>query len=110
MKVAVIGSRGLAVPNLGEYLPPETDELVSGGARGVDTSAAEYAAAHGIPLKVFFPDYASFGRAAPIRRNIEIVDYSDLVLAFWDGESRGTAFVIKRCEKTGTPYKVFTIE
>ncbi|MCL2199413.1 MAG: DNA-protecting protein DprA [Defluviitaleaceae bacterium] len=39
MIVAVIGSRGLSVPNLGDYLPTETKEIVSGGARGVDSSA-----------------------------------------------------------------------
>lgn len=39
MKVAVIGSRGLTVPDLDKYLPPDTTEIVSGGAKGVDTSA-----------------------------------------------------------------------
>lgn len=39
MKVAVIGSRGLAVNNLEKYLPKETTEIVSGGARGIDTCA-----------------------------------------------------------------------
>ena len=44
MKIAVIGSRGITVDDLGRYLPPDTTELVSGGAKGVDTCAAEYAA------------------------------------------------------------------
>ena len=47
MKVAVIGSRGLNVSDLGRYLPENTTEIVSGGAKGVDTSAREYALAHG---------------------------------------------------------------
>ena len=42
MKVAVIGSRNLTVENLGQYLPEETTEIVSGGAKGVDTCAREY--------------------------------------------------------------------
>lgn len=42
MKVAVIGSRGLSVTDLGRYLPENTTEIVSGGAKGVDTSAREY--------------------------------------------------------------------
>ena len=50
MRVAVIGSRGLSVPNLEDYLPPETSEIVSGGARGVDTSAREYALSKGMEL------------------------------------------------------------
>lgn len=42
MKVAVIGSRGLSVTDLGRYLPENTTEIVSGDAKGVDTSAREY--------------------------------------------------------------------
>lgn len=110
MKVAVIGSRDLTVADLGTYLPPETTELVSGGARGIDRCAAAYARAHGIPLTEFLPDYAQFGRGAPLRRNVEIVDYADLVLAFWDGTSRGTRFVLETCEKKGKPYRVFIAE
>ena len=54
MRVAVIGSRNLTGQNLGEYLPEGTSEIVSGGARGVDTSAREYAKASGIKLTEFF--------------------------------------------------------
>lgn len=107
MKVAVIGSRTLAVPNLGAYLPLETTEIVSGGARGVDSDAAAYAAAHGLPLTEFRPDYATYGRAAPLLRNLQIIDYCDLVLAFWDGQSRGTSFVIDRCHKQHKALRVF---
>ena len=35
MKVAVVGSRGLHVEDLGRYLPADTTEIVSGGAVGV---------------------------------------------------------------------------
>lgn len=106
MKIAVIGSREIDNINLEKHLPPECDEIVSGGARGVDTLAAEYAKAKGLKLTVFRPDYDSFGRAAPIIRNKEIVNYADGVIAFWDGTSRGTAFVIDYCEKTKKPVKV----
>ena len=41
MKVAVIGSRGLTVSNLGDYLPCDTTEIISGGAKGVDTCARD---------------------------------------------------------------------
>jgi len=107
MKVAVVGSRNLRVDDLGSYLPEELTELVSGGARGVDTSARLYARNHDICLTEFLPDYARYGRAAPLRRNVQIVEYADLVLAFWDGKSRGTKFVIDQCKKMGVPVKVF---
>jgi hypothetical protein len=106
MKVAVIGSRGLSIPNLGEYLPAETDEVVSGGARGADSSAKAYAIANSIKLTEFLPDYSKHGRGAPLKRNIQIIEHSDFVLAFWDGVSRGTKFVIDNCKKMNVPIKV----
>ena len=110
MKVAVIGSRNLEVTELEKYLPEGVTEIVSGGARGIDACARRYAQEQGLKLTEFLPDYEQFGRSAPIRRNVTIVEYSDLVLAFWDGESRGTRFVIDHCKKTGKPIKIFQIK
>lgn len=110
MKVAVIGSRGLSVTDLGRYLPKNTTEIVSGGARGVDTSAREYALSHGIKLTEFLPEYTRFGRSAPLKRNITIIEYSDIVIAFWDGKSRGTKFVIDNCRKLGVEVRVYIID
>lgn len=110
MKVAVIGSRGVSVEDLEEYLPPATSEIVSGGAMGVDDSAAAYAIKARLPLTVFHPDYDSFGKKAPLMRNLEIIRYADLVLAFWDGRSRGTRFVIENCRRMHTPINVFLLE
>ena len=110
MKVAVIGSRSLHVSNLEKYLPPEVTEIVSGGARGVDSSAREYATANGIRIVEFLPNYKEFGRGAPLKRNLQIIEYSDTVLAFWDGVSRGTKFVIDNCKKLGVSLQVFSIE
>lgn len=62
MKVAIIGSRNRTVPNLEDYLPEGTTEIISGGAKGVDQSAREYALAHGIKLTEFLPEYAKYGR------------------------------------------------
>ena len=106
MKVAVIGSRGLTVENLKDYLPKETTEIVSGGAKGIDTGAKNYANAHGIKYKEFLPDYAIYKRGAPLKRNEKIIEYSDLVIAFWDGKSSGTKFVIDTCKKIGVDIKV----
>lgn len=110
MKVAVIGSRGLSVSNLGRYLPENTTEIVSGGAKGVDTSAREYALSHEIKLTEFLPEYTKYGRSAPLKRNITIIEYSDIVLAFWDGKSRGTKFVIDNCRKLGVEVRVYVID
>ena len=105
MKIAVVGSRDITAVNLTEYLSGG-DEIVTGGAVGVDSCAADYARAHGIKLTVFLPQYECYGRAAPIVRNQEIVDYADKVLAFWNGRSRGTLSAIRYAEKTGKPCEV----
>lgn len=110
MKVAVIGSRGLIVNDLGKYLPEDTTEIISGGARGIDTCAREYALAHNIKLTEFLPEYEKYGRSAPLKRNITIIKNADIVLAFWDGISHGTKFVIDNCKKMGVRNKIFTPE
>lgn len=99
MKLAIIGSRGLWVENLGDYLPPGVTEIVSGGAKGIDTCARQYAQEHGLKLTEFLPDYPRYGRSAPLKRNLEIIAYADQVLAFWDGNSPGTKHVINQCKK-----------
>lgn len=109
MKVAVVGSRNLRVADLGKYLPEGTTEILSGGAAGVDSSAKKYALSHGIPLTEFLPDYRRYGRAAPLKRNISIIESADLVLAFWDGASHGTRFVIENCKRLGVPVQVFRL-
>lgn len=110
MKVAIIGSRDLAVEDFSPYLPIEVTEIVSGGARGIDQCARRYAKEHGLKLTEFLPDYEQFGRGAPLRRNITIIEHSDLVLAFWDGSSRGTKFVIDRCKEMGKPIRIFKVK
>lgn len=109
MRVAIIGSRQMAVPNLDEYLPMDTTEIVSGGATGVDTSAREYAVRNQIKLTEFLPDYKRYGRGAPIVRNMEIIKHADLVLAFWNGKSRGTQHVIDECRRLGVPINVYCV-
>ena len=107
MTVAVVGSRSLQVLDLERYLPVDVTQIVSGGARGVDQCAREYARKMGIPLLEFLPEYSKYGRAAPIRRNEEIVRSADLVLAFWDGKSRGTLYTIRFANKMGVKVQIF---
>lgn len=75
MKIAVIGSRSLVVNNLEKYLPKDVDEIVSGGAIGIDRCAKEYAIRNNITLREFLPEHNKFGRSAPLKRNIEIIEY-----------------------------------
>ncbi len=104
MRVAIIGSRfedEHLIDRIRDNLPPYTTEIVSGGAKGVDQAAAQIAKELGIPLREFLPDYEIYGKRAPLVRNDRIIEYADMVLAFWDGESHGTKYVIGECLKRG---------
>ena len=109
MKVAVIGSRDIKDINLGEYLKDDVTEIVSGGAKGVDTVASKYAQENNIKLTEFLPEYNRYKRGAPLKRNIQIAEYADKVLAFWDGKSRGTKFVIDYCKNSNIPVEVIVV-
>lgn len=109
MRVAVIGSRGITISDLGGFLPENTTEIISGGAKGVDTSAKEYALTHGIKLTEYLPEYTLYARSAPLKRNITIIENADIVLAFWDGKSRGTKFVIDSCHRLGVEVRMHIV-
>ena len=106
MKLAIIGSRNLKIENLEKYLPSGITEIVSGGAIGIDTIAAEYAKKNSIELTVILPKYESYGKVAPIIRNKEIVERCDYVVVFWNGHSKGALSVIKYAQKLNKPYKL----
>lgn len=108
MIVAIVGSRNLTMADLGTYLPENITEIVSGGAKGIDTCAREYAQANGIKLMEFLPEYERYGRSAPLKRNLKIIEYADHIIAFWDGSSRGTEYVIDQCIRSDKRLTVYT--
>ena len=106
--IAVIGSRGFSDYFLLKQAldKEEIAKVVSGGAKGADSLAALYARENDIDLQEFLPDYKKHGRGAPLVRNKLIVDASDMVIAFWDGKSRGTKYTMDYAEKQGKEVKV----
>ncbi len=109
MKVAIVGSRGLILntSDISFYLPSAATEIVSGGAKGIDALANNFAIENNYKYIEFLPDYEKYGKAAPLRINDEIIDYADIVLALWDGESKGTKYVIDKCKKNGKSLIVY---
>ena len=115
MRIATIGSRTLwdsdsqelIKQTLNEYLPHIT-QLVSGGAKGVDKIGEHWADQNKIPTLIFKPDW-SLGRHAGMLRNTTIVENSDLVLAFWDGVSKGTMDSVKKARRLGVDVKLYHI-
>lgn len=112
MKVAVVGSRGFKDYNalcsvLGEY---EITEIISGGAEGADKLAEAYADSKHINKNIFLPDWKTFSKSAGYLRNQQMVLAADIVIAFWDGVSKGTKLTIDLCKKHNVELRVVQFE
>lgn len=101
MKLLIAGSRGITDFDLSIHIPDGVNLIISGGAKGIDTLAEQYADSHGIEKLIVRPQYDKYGRAAPIKRNEKMVELCDAVLAIWDGTSRGTAYTLDYARKKG---------
>lgn len=104
MIVAIVGSRTITDFPLGEILeriPGNCSGIVSGGAVGVDQFARAIADILDVPLTEFYPDYARFGRRAPLLRNDRIADFCDFLIAIWDYQSNGTRYTLLSANKLG---------
>lgn len=107
--VAVVGSRDFsALKKVREYVDslPKSTIIISGGARGVDRAAENAAKDRKLGTLIFYPDWTVDGKSAGIKRNEKIVSYADELVAFWDGQSRGTWNSIERARKKGIPVTI----
>ena len=98
MKLLIAGSRSIEQFDLSKYITPDVDTILSGGAKGIDTLAEEYADRHKLSKIILRPRYDRFGKAAPLRRNEELVQLADRVLIIWDGHSKGTEYTARYAE------------
>ena len=109
-KIAIVGSRGLKV-DVAVYVPPEyCEKIISGGAVGIDSCAREFAHKYNIPLTEHLPQYDIYGKQAPLVRNKLIVNDADIVVGFWDGNSRGTMHTIDYARKMGKRVKLYKLK
>ena len=109
--VCINGSRSIDYVNLDNYLnPDEIGCICSGGANGVDTLAEHWAKKHNIEFVAFLPNWKLFGKRAGFERNIQLCDFCDKLVSFWDGKSRGTLHAIEYMQKLNRPYEVHLIE
>lgn len=114
MKVIIAGSRDIGNP-LHSVNPLHVvalavkesgftvTEVVSGTARGIDQAGESWAIENGIPLKQFPADWFTHGKAAGYKRNLQMAEYADALIAVWDGESRGTKHMIEIARKHRLP-------
>jgi hypothetical protein len=116
MKLAVVGSRGF---NDYELLKSKLDKIhsvkpisviVSGGAQGADSLGERWARENRIEILIFLPEWDKYGKSAGYKRNVQIIESADAVIAFWDGESKGTQHSINIAKEKNKPTAIIRYE
>lgn len=103
-RIAIVGSRSINDLELLENiwkqlnLPYKDVTIVSGGAIGVDSNGADFSDKYGIPIIVFKPNWARYGKSAGFKRNEDIIKNCDICIAIWDGKSQGTKHSMDLCK------------
>jgi hypothetical protein len=98
MRLIIAGSRCFEdfdyVSQRVDALPFKPTAIISGGARGVDQLGEWYAYQNNIPLEIYPAKWQKFGKSAGYIRNQEMANNAAALIAFWDGESKGTKHMI----------------
>jgi len=113
MKLAIVGSRKFNdYAMLCQNIPIGVTEIVSGGAKGADALAEQYANEHNLPTKIILPRFQAepnvgYHPGHYHQRNRQIAEYADQILAFMptDG-SKGTQSTLNHAQKIDTPYTI----
>lgn len=82
-------------------------EIVTGMASGADFYGLVYANRKGLPVAKFPANWDKYGKSAGFRRNSEMGQYADVLVAFWDYNSRGTKHMIDLMKAFKKPMKIF---
>jgi len=115
VKVIIAGSRGILDYSVVCSIIDDFDlfdsitEVVSGGALGVDRLGEEWAGANDRPARLFPADWKTYGKGAGYKRNQEMAEYAEALLAIWDGESKGTGHMIDIARREGLLVEVVTL-
>lgn len=117
LRVIIAGSRGFGDYELlkksaieiitKKTMLPDLTRIISGGARGADTLGERFANEMGLEISRFIPDWDGLGKRAGYVRNAEMAkfavedDNDGMLIAFWDGQSRGTKHMIDLAKRYG---------
>jgi hypothetical protein len=109
MKVIIAGSRSIEDKEIVYQAITESKfeitEVISGGAKGVDRIAEQWAEENGIPVRVVKPNW-KLGRGAGLANNQTMADQADALIAVYDGQSKGTKDMIDTMRRKGR--KIYT--
>ena len=114
MKVIIAGSRDFndydLLCKICDYMlqnqNPNDIEIVSGTARGADQLGEQYARERGYFIHQFSAQWDVYGRSAGYIRNRKMAEYADALIAFWDGESKGTEHMINLAKEYKLKIKI----
>lgn len=84
------------------------DKILTGDAQGADLIAEAWGKRNNLDVKICYADWTHLGSKASYLRNISIIDGSDFVIAFWDGDSKGTAHAIRVTRMVNKPLLVIS--
>jgi hypothetical protein len=84
-------------------------EIVSGHAIGIDRLGEKFGSEYRIKIKQFIPNWRELGKSAGFKRNMEMANYGDILIAFTTG-SNGTKDMIENMKRLEKPYHIIRIE
>lgn len=85
-----------------------TITILSGTARGADRLGEIYAEERGYSLDRYPAEWDKYGKSAGYKRNEKMAKNAKVLIAFWDGKSKGTKHMIDLANLWGL--RVFTIK
>jgi hypothetical protein len=107
MRLIIAGSRAFTnYQLLCQTLAPERSritQVITGGAHGADQLGYRWAWKHAITHQLFRAEWERFGKAAGVRRNHQMAQAGDMLVAFWDGQSPGTEHMVQVMRQVGKP-------
>lgn len=74
-------------------------KVVSRGSRGVARLGEKYAKENNIEIKLFYPNFSTYGNNTGIMQDIMMINYSYGMIIIWDGLDREIEYMIKYAKK-----------
>lgn len=113
-RIIIAGSRGFndydflenkVIKILKELRPGKALKIISGTANGADKMGERFAFKYGIDVKRLPAQWDTYGKRAGYVRNNLMAEYAmsdncrGVLIAFWDGKSKGTKMMIDIAER-----------